>query len=56
MKRSLDEILKSTISQTNESPGNDGLTSEFLAMFKHIITPTYLGTLCFRHIQPYSQR
>ena len=52
MKTSSDEILKSTISQTNESPGNDCLTAEF----KHIITPTYLGTLCFRHIQPYSQR
>ena len=38
VKTSLDQIIKSKNSQTNESPGNDGLTAEFLDRFKYIIT------------------
>ena len=33
VKISSDEIIKSINSQTNESPGNDGLTAEFYKMF-----------------------
>ena len=36
---SLDEIIKSINSQTNESPGNDDLTAEFYKHFSNELAP-----------------
>ena len=40
---SLDEIIKSINSETDEPPGNDGLTAEFYRHFSNELAPVLLG-------------
>ena len=44
-KISLDEIIKSTNFQTNESPGNDSLTGEFYKNFSNELAPILLDLM-----------
>ena len=45
MKISSDQIKQSINSQTNESPGDDGLTAEFYKLFSNELTPLPLDVL-----------
>ena len=45
MKISSDQIKQSINSQTNESPGDDGLTAEFYKLFSNELAPLPLDVL-----------
>ena len=45
MKISSDQIKQSIKSQTNESPGDDGLTAEFYKLFSNELAPLPLDVL-----------